>query len=617
MGKQGKRKQRQKRKEHKKQEQVVSSVNPSSAVHQLRHADPKTRHAALIALQTTILHPEQTKKISLSVLQAVREQVMDSNLECASAAAECLAQYLFFANDTYKETTAGWVLVLISRLDQCFAGIREKPTKAWYALAAPCLRALCKLVEVNELALEQVHTQTLTFMSMIFGLLQSSLASMETATSTAPVDDRFVEWIRETTIFAARTLHSSLDENEELGSSVQQDVMEPWSGNQLSKLPELAQLHMTGSIVTLYQLAPTQWQSLLPNAVNCLTKFLAVDSRELLTLEDNYREAKQLWQNQKEDDELEQEIIKKVQARREPARSIAQRQKAKPREDKTSMEPSRQDEQDGRQAMEDALIAWNGVILPMQVALEITANLLSCLIPEEDSMAVEKDDSLDETLRGGLVAAKLTERCFQMLQAVCNYQHEQSQENESLKEDLDDGTSKISGCLVNCVLGGVMSEAEVMPSWKILRQYAHNKGVCSTLVVMTQQNPSLRELLCQDVELFAGLLQTKDGEVQRDAVCLLAAALSGPTPVEIVSRVTTEMIHLLNDGLTASVKVEVLNGFMNLYGDDDFHPQVFDNLKVLGAIQQSLSSLPKEGLDPEEEEILFNANRFVDYKLGR
>jgi hypothetical protein len=124
-------------------------------------------------------------------------------------------------------------------------------------------------------------------------------------------------------------------------------------------------------------------------------------------LQENYHQAKLLWQSQKEDDELEQQVIQSVQERREPARQIAKRRKQQGRpvgsnnnegEDDEAMATGEQPE--GRQAMEDALMAWNhGMILPMQVALEVTANLLTCLIQDENDMAIEKDnDSLDQAL---------------------------------------------------------------------------------------------------------------------------------------------------------------------------------------------------------------------------
>ena len=196
-----------------------------------------------------------------------------------------------------------------------------------------------------------------------------------------------------------------------------------------------------------------------------------VDGQEFQTLEDNYRQAKNLWKTQKEDDELEQEVIRSVQARREPARHIARRQKTTPRpksmdkQEQQKPKQKKQTEEDGRQAMEDALVAWNGVILPLQVALEVTANLLSCLIQEEDAMAVKKDDEgLDQALHQALVGAKLAKRILQMLQTLCVFQS-----NETvLQVDLQDIISKCAACLSNCVLSKVLAKANFVATWQVL-----------------------------------------------------------------------------------------------------------------------------------------------------
>ena len=76
-----------------------------------------------------------------------------------------------------------------------------------------------------------------------------------------------------------------------------------------------------------------------------------------------------------------------------------------------------------------------------------------------------------------------------------------------------------------------------------------------------------------------------------------------------------ELLRLLQ-GTSSVVQAEVLNAIMDLYGQDDFYPQVFLNLKLLDHFQRCLANIPKL-VDPEMEDILFNANRFVDYKLGR
>jgi hypothetical protein len=244
--------------------------------------------------------------------------------------------------------------------------------------------------------------------------------------------------------------------------------------------------------------------------------------------------------------------------------------------------------------------------------LEVTANLLSCLIQKEDDMAVEKDDEgLDQALHQALVAAKLAERILQMLQTLCVFQS-----NETvLQEDLQDTISKCAACLSNCVLSTVLAEADFAATWQVLRPHAMETGVCSVLVVLAQQHQQ-RSMV--DLELVQNLLTKSTNEdVQRDAVCLLVAALSNNnTASEVVFQMTKELVRLLEEGST-SVKAEVLNVIMDLYGQDDFHPQVFASLNLLDHFQRCIASMPKKSMEPEVEEILLNANRFVDYKSGR
>ena len=76
------------------------------------------------------------------------------------------------------------------------------------------------------------------------------------------------------------------------------------------------------------------------------------------------------------------------------------------------------------------------------------------------------------------------------------------------------------------------------------------------------------------------------------------------------------------------VMAEVLSVLMDIYGDDDCHPAVFDNCGVLQHFQQSLPRL-KQKIAVEEltknasfedieqwKETALNAGRFIQYKKG-
>mmetsp|Transcript_12603 Transcript_12603/g.30099 ORF Transcript_12603/g.30099 Transcript_12603/m.30099 type:complete len:610 (-) Transcript_12603:23-1852(-) len=607
MGKSSRRNRRQKQKQTRKD--VDEPRNPSSAAHQLRHPDPKIRHGALVALQANFLH-DHSKSVNLQVLQAVREQVMDKDMNCASAAAECLAQYVSYADgDTHKDVMASWTLILIGRLDQCLQALQSTPnnSKQWYALAAPSLRALCKLIEMNELALEQMNAQKQTFLSTVFGLLEAS------ANHEATLDQRHTEWVEETGAFAARCIHSSIEDNFEMVNIINgnEKVIELWP-TLMSKLPDLAALHVAGCVVALYQAAPSKWQSnfIMTQVLPCLSKSMVVNAEGLKCLEDNFRNANQLWMTQKQDDKLEKEVLQKIAKKREPAREIARRLKQTSRVGKQVMD----NQEDGRQAVEDSLTAWNNTIMPLQLGLEVMANLLSCLVQDEDEMAVERDSSFDSLLHQELVKSKVAEHIVGMLQTLCVYAKSRpSDEHDLLKEDLQESVSKVSACIANCGISQVLLEADFAATWNILRQHPSERGVCSVMAALVQNSKSLRELAVHDLQIFQDMLHNSDEEIQRDAICLLSAAMVRSTPENVVTNLTNELIKVMSTAPN-TVKCEALNTIMELYGDDDFHPRVFSSLDALRHFKNCIMSVPQKGLSPEEEDILFNANRFVEYK---
>eukprot|EP00934_Nitzschia_sp_Nitz4_P002357 Nitzschia sp. Nitz4//scaffold129_size63868//47726//49588//NITZ4_006203-RA/size63868-processed-gene-0.62-mRNA-1//1//CDS//3329534917//2357//frame0 len=620
MGKQGKRKQRQKRKQKQPipdgtADAAAQPLNPSSAIHQLRHADSHVRLNALVALQATLLRPSGSKRININVMQAVREQVMDANLECASSAADCLAQYLSLPNlqELASATTAGWVLVFITRLNQCLQAIQGKSQnnnklKQWYAVAAPSLRALAKLIETNPLALDQLNTQIDTFLATVLGLLQS-VATFQLPAGTT--DKRFSEWVQETGIYATRCLHSSLDDNEDVAERFASMDVNVWI-SLLPTLPDLAQVHVCGSFVALQTpaMVPGITQQVIPCLVHRIQQW---NPQQIQTLEAAYNAAVTLWKAQQEDEQLEGEIVRKVQERKEPARLIARRQQNIERNGKATIEET----QDGEQAMEDALVAWNACMLPLQVALEVSANLLSSFMVDEAAM--EEDGAGaggNDDVRSFLVSSNFMDPILTALNAMCVYYTTGRTEapDSLLKEDLEEVISKCAACATNGVLSQILSESKYEQTWQMVRPYASAKGVGSTLVVLAQRGTVN---LSSDGALVQQLLSAPHEDSQRDGVCLLATMLVN-APENIVVEATTELVRLLQTSSSVAVQVEILRTIMDLWGQDDFYPQLFDEKQILSCFQTAATTLSKnKDLDPESEEILYNAERFVEYKQGR
>ena len=175
-----------------------SLANAPVILIKLRHADPQTRLAALTALlhrPTTIRsNNSKTKSPSststqqqqdLMVFQAVREQVMDSNLTVASVAAACLEAYcrqqaacVVFDDTTDHNAdfaTAGWYLVLLGRVQEGYQHVvasRLEPNDnhnhnhnsetatqqtQWLSLVVASLSAMTCLVQENPIVTERLE----------------------------------------------------------------------------------------------------------------------------------------------------------------------------------------------------------------------------------------------------------------------------------------------------------------------------------------------------------------------------------------------------------------------------------------------------------------------------
>lgn len=624
MGKQGRKKNRQKRRqqEHRNDDpsaqSSATSKKPSSAVHQLRHVDPKIRQNALVALQANIIH-NSSRLMSVEVLQAIREQVMDPNFECASAAAECLALYLSHTPNLEHQavTTASWTPVLISRLDQCLKAIQNdaKKPKQWYAVAGPCVKTLCRLVEANERALEYIlssTTQMDTFLVTLFGLLHAA------STFEKTTDILFNEWVKETVIYSARTLHSSLDDNhdmaERINASSHYSNIDAWT-QLFPNLPNLSIIHLCGSLITMHQITPATWQSslLVHQALPCLCKNLIVNPDQLQSMELAFAEALTLRKSQKEDEELEGDIVRKIQDRKEPARVIARRQKDVDRGSKSLI----QETKDGEQALDEAIEAWSNVMTPLQLALEVAANLLSTFIREDEHMD-EDEAQLDKTTHLAMISARFAESLVKAVQMLCSYQErrgEPSKDHEALSDDIEESISKASACVTNSILSQVLEPCNFEATWQVLRPFIMYPGVSSIFVVFSKQG---LPLAAQDTAVIQQLLESSSEESQRDGVALLLVMMNNPLlSAEIVAEGTQKLLHILNHGQPIA-RIESLHAVMELWGQDEYHPQIFATQQILKSFQATLATLSADkNLDPEAEDVLFNAGRFVDYKLGR
>ena len=195
---------------------------------------------------------------------------MDDDLECAQAAAGCLANYVSFATRQDKDAlTAGWTLVFLQRLKQCLLHLREAANpnatrKQWLALTVQCQHALWALVELNPDALDRVSCDQPTTVDFLSTMLELLHMGQQYLDSTSTVCDNERKYVQDVTMYTARTLHSALDDDVDLlrawlDVNSQEMASDGWTMLHacctVSTLPLVTRLHAAGCLVTARQLA--------------------------------------------------------------------------------------------------------------------------------------------------------------------------------------------------------------------------------------------------------------------------------------------------------------------------------------------------------------------------
>lgn len=672
MGKQSKRKNKGSGKQSPKQPQQEVDTRGSTLLQRLRHADARTRHAGLAALATTILDPESLgkRKVKLDLLQAIRERVMDDDLECAQAAAGCLANYISYGqHDNHFEETASWTVVLVQRLNACAQMLKDQPTKRWWALTMQCLHALCSLIETNPQALDRLTADNA--IPVILRLLEHGATELEQSrsiASAAPDQNMFLQ--ENVAIYAARTLHSALDDNHDLLNQWMKSHPASWQVIQTScenqVLPVLCRLHCAGCLVTARLLSGIEalQSPVISQAIPLLHTFLQLNLESRLV--ETYIQCHKNWLEEEADDQLEREAIQAVKQRREPARLIARRQKQMKaekdklkqamadanEEDKDDMDqdddkPSEVARENAREVLEKARDAWHNEIAPLELALEITANLTSLSPamdelegmnvddwgPEQEAMMMaqhqdRKENSLspiDTDLAHAVVVSGIPSQLVKILKLVCDPLP--TDILPDIKEDIDGVMSKCGACLGNCV-------GEYFPDWTdgLLLELRHaleasngNPNIANAMAAAMRSRSEFRKQ-CQPSDLELLLRLASSSPCQKEAVEMLGILCSMEAHSESVNqKVCNTLISITSR--KAAVLNEVLNALMDIYGDDDCYPGIFLSLNVLGYFQRTTPTFKKviqcDRDEASEEEVglwketALNASRFVAYKKGQ
>lgn len=674
MGKQSKRKNkgRGKGKENPTLPQPEVDTGGSTVLQRLRHADARTRHAALAALATTVLDPESLGKrqVKLDLLQAIRERVMDDDLECAQAAAGCLANYISYGQqENHMEVTASWTVVLMQRLKTCAEQLKNQPTNRWLALTMQCLHALCSLIETNIHALERLTKNN--SIPTILSLIQYGTIELERNQSVAsPSPPRDASLLENMVIYAARTLHSALDDNHELLNQWMIADPSSWGSIQAScrnqALPVTCRLHCAGCLVTARLLScdDALQSAVMTDAIPLLHSMLELNLQSGIV--EHYMECHKKWLEEEADGNLEREAIQAVNRRREPARSIARRQKEmkaeKMKAEKAIMDDDEKEEvdvvdsdskqippvvDDAREVLEKARDAWHNVVEPLELALEILANLTSLgpqdppmdglntddgWDPEDEAMMIAQHEEMeevtlspqDDALIRAVVVAQIPARLVSLLKHLC----EPLPHNilPDVKEDIVQLQSKCAACLGNCV-------GEHFPNWTkgllqelrlALEASNGNPSIANALTAALKSRPELRKQ-CEAPELDLFLRLASSSPCQKEAVEMLGILCSMEPHPEEVNRKVCHVLMSITSKKSAVIN-EILNALMDIYGDDGCHPRVFSELGVLEYFRRAIPSFKKviqcdrDEASVEEveqwKETASNASRFLSYKKG-
>jgi hypothetical protein len=314
-----------------------------------------------------------------------------------------------------------------------------------------------------------------------------------------------------------------------------------------------------------------------------------------------------------------------------------------------------EDRLDRTQVWEQVQADWLDMVRPVQLALEISVNLTSATgatgataaapiaaadqdagMTEEDQVMDDDDEveaTLDENLTLALTQTMLPDEILQLLiQVTLPDWTAQGPLPAVNAETLADLQNKAGTCLGHCL--AALPTWECSPSlWSDLKSAMSNAvgdgrpGISSAMVVALQSRESVRtQLQAQDLNFVLQLLKSDKSLVMRDAVCMLGILCSQEEhPAPVNERACRALLLALTvEKQSVMIMAEVLNALMDIYGDDEVHPAVFDALDVLGHFVRcvpllkqriSVDSIDADPYDTEQwKETVLNAASFIKYR---
>eukprot|EP00977_Amphora_coffeiformis_P013094 scaffold3361_cov166-Amphora_coffeaeformis.AAC.5 len=437
----------------------------------------------------------------------------------------------------------------------------------------------------------------------------------------------------------------------------------------------VTRLHLAGVWMTCRNILPEeqalQNPAVLRDVVDTLQDALKVPIPDKVSI-DSWQVSFANATQQNADDLLERQVVRKQSEKHESARSIARRL-AKNNKHVMKPDDSGEDNDDDHddamdeegaskpgqlpverpdhvQNWEDLVQVWENNLRPLELALEIIAHLTA--VAPDDNVMMEDDDG-DVAMQSAVwdpilkhLFQELPVKLFQCFQALHSDGHILAlPEPMALhwSELQSKASTGLGHCLVqisrdgdaNTILGTTRSQFW-QTLWLAIRQTRvaspGRQSALGLVVVALQTLAKIRkEVAPAELDYLIGLLQQTENvespAVLREAVIILGILCSQEDHAADVNQsVCAALIgRLQNKDESLAVRAEVLNVLMDIYGNDDCHPSVFEGLKVLSHFERSLpilkqqiSQVDRQTVDSNDvefwRETALNVARFIEYK---
>jgi hypothetical protein len=306
-----------------------------------------------------------------------------------------------------------------------------------YSIQSLALHVLCGIVEstaMNNESSSILYHQKVQFLST---MTRSFLLGTEMITGLSSGDSQMKKTIAtkenqsniisDVVSYTARTMHSACDDNPTLISSL---LSSPeWahiiSAISNTTLPTLARLHCCGITIISRQIDESASrgveQIIIQQSLPLLSQFTLYSNDIAMALHKEVSDAHQALSQQKQDEKIENDIIRAIDKKKESARLIARRQKEMKLKKKEEMdkhtdmetgstnksengvvddgidsEESKQAREEAEERFDKAVNAWKNACLPLKLAIEIITNLCAVAIDGDGKFGAGDADDMDD-----------------------------------------------------------------------------------------------------------------------------------------------------------------------------------------------------------------------------